>query len=80
MAPSGVCLSGEARYLDRADTLAGQAVKLFLGDGCPLPKATHVHDHYEAITEGDTLMMALLELWAARQTPPVVLSLVYTDR
>jgi hypothetical protein len=73
-------LTGEQRYLDRADRLAQEAMKLFMGDGCPLPKATHVHDHYEAITGADMLMMSLLQLWAAEQKPPVSLSLVFTDR
>jgi hypothetical protein len=56
------------------------AAKLFLTDGCPLPKATHVHDHYEAITGADTLMMSMLQLGAARQTPPKKLALLVTDR
>jgi hypothetical protein len=72
-------LTGDAKYLARADELARQANKLFL-DGCPLPRAAHTVEHYEAITEGDTLMMALLQLWAVRQQPPVKLSLIYTDR
>jgi len=73
-------LTGEARYLQRADALAQQALTLFMDDSCPLPRATHQHDHYEAITEADTLMMALLRLWAVQQTPPVALPLTYTDR
>jgi hypothetical protein len=73
-------LTGDARYLERADDLARQAVELFLPYNCPLPKATHIHDHYEAVTNADTWMMSLLSLWAARQNPPRKLSLVYTDR
>jgi hypothetical protein len=73
-------LSGTQRYLDGADRLAAEATKLFLGDGCPLPKASHAHDHYEAVTGADTLMMALLELWARHQTPPRRLNLPYVDR
>ncbi|MBM3858129.1 MAG: hypothetical protein FJ395_00595 [Verrucomicrobia bacterium] len=73
-------MTGDARYLDRADELARKAVELFLPDGCPLPKATHKHDHYEAVTNGDSLMMSLLQLWAARQNPPRKLPLLYTDR
>jgi hypothetical protein len=73
-------LTGDARYLDRADDLARKAVELFLPDGCPLPKATHEHNHYEAVTNGDSLMMSLLQLWAARQNPPRKLPLSYTDR
>jgi hypothetical protein len=55
-------------------------VKLFLGDGCPLPKASHVHDHYEAVTNGDTLMMTLLRLWQIRKRPDLKLNLLFTDR
>lgn len=73
-------LTGDARYADRADELADQAVGLFLSDGCALPKASHVHDHYEAVTSADTLMMSLLQLWAARQAPARQLRLIYTDR
>ncbi len=73
-------MTGEGKYLDRAEELAGRAEDLFLTDGCPLPKATHVHEHYEAVTGADTLMMAMLELWAARQKPPVKVTLEFTDR
>jgi len=70
---------GQQGYLDRADHFANQAVELFL-DGCPLPKASHAHNHYEAISGADTLMMALLRLWAVRQEPTKKVDLVYTDR
>ena len=73
-------LTGDSRYLARADELAGESVKLFLPDDSPLPKATHQHDHYEAVTRGDSLMMALLEVWAVHQKPPRKLPLIYTDR
>lgn len=73
-------LTGEEKWLARADHLAKEAVRLFVGDGCPLPRAAHCYDHYEAATDADTLMMALLQLWAARQAPPVELPLAYCDR
>ena len=73
-------LTGEQAYLARAEALAAEAVQIFTGDGCPLPKASHVHDHYEAVTGADTLMMALLALWARQQTPPRDLGLIFTDR
>ena len=73
-------LSGEAAYLSRAEFIAHEAQRLFLADGCPLPKASHAHPHFEAVTGADTLMMALLQLWAAKQSPPRKLDLVYTDR
>lgn len=73
-------LTGDERYLEGADRLAAEAISLFLGDGCPLPKASHVHGHYEAVTGADAMMMALLELWARRQQPAARLGLVYLDR
>ncbi len=73
-------LTGEKRYLDRADHFAREALKLFTGDGCPLPKATHMYDHYEAVTGADMLMMALMQLWAVEQQPPVSLPLTFADR
>ncbi len=73
-------LTAEKAYLARAEALAAEAVQVFTGDGCPLPKASHLHDHYEAVTGADTLMMALLNLWARQQTPPRDLGLQFTDR
>lgn len=73
-------LTGEAKYLDAADRFARMGVELFLGDDCPLPKASHVHDHYEAVTNGDTLMMALLRLWQVQNRQNMEYSLLFTDR
>jgi len=44
-----------------------------------MPKASHIHDHYEAVTNGDTLMMALLRLWQVQNQPERKLALVFTD-
>ncbi|MBN1341833.1 MAG: hypothetical protein JXQ73_04095 [Phycisphaerae bacterium] len=73
-------ISGESRFLDRADHFADRAIQMFLGDGAPVPKASTKHDHYEAITRGDTLMMALLELWTVRNKPDLTLALEYPER
>ena len=73
-------ITGEERYLDAADRFAQLAVEHFLGGDCPLPKASSRHAHYEAITRGDTLMMALLELWRVKNHPDLQLQLVYCDR
>ncbi len=73
-------LSADPDYLRRADELAKEAVKLFLPDNCPLPKATHKHGHYEGVTMADTLMMSLLQLWAVQQKAQKQLTLVYSDR
>jgi len=67
-------------YLQAADHFARKGVQLFLADGCPLPKASHAHDHYEAITNGDTLMMALLKLWLVQNSAESKDTLVFTDR
>src|SRR5690606_38656239 len=72
-------ISGEAKYLEAAEAFAAKAAALFLSDG-PLPRASSQVDHYEAITRGDTLMMALLRLWAVKQDSSVARELVYTDR
>jgi len=58
-------LTGEKKYLDRADYFGQLGIDLFLGDGLPLPKATNQHDHYETITGGPMFMHALLKLHEA---------------
>jgi len=73
-------LTGDARYLAAADRLARKGMELFLGDGCPLPKASHRHDHYEAVTNGDTLILGLFRLWLVQNGQPSKVRLVYTDR
>ena len=73
-------LTGEARYLKRADVFAEQARQLFFDGDSALPKASSQHGHYEAITRADSLMMALLKLWAAKHPSAPALDLEYTDR
>lgn len=73
-------LSGNAKYLARAHFFAQLAMRTFLTDGSPLPRASSRNTHYEAITRGDTLMMALLQLWQAENQTKAKLDLVYTDR
>ena len=73
-------LTGQQKYLDAAESFARQGVRWFLSDGCPLPKASHVHNHYEAVTNGDTLMLAFLRLWAVRNRPKTELRLIDCDR
>jgi hypothetical protein len=48
-------------YLDRARKVAEVAVEKFFGASA-LPKASSHSDHYETITGGDTLALALVEL------------------
>jgi hypothetical protein len=58
-------LTGEGKYLGRADYFGRLGVDLFLGDGRPLPKASNQHEHYETITGGPDFMWSLLELHRA---------------
>ena len=60
-------ITGEERYLERAEYFGQAGVELFLGDGRPLPKASNAHDHYESITGGPQFMYALLKLHEAKQ-------------
>jgi hypothetical protein len=73
-------LTSEDKYLEAADRFARRAVELFLNDGCPLPKASHVHDHYEAVTNSDTLIMVLLRLWLMQNQSESKTTLIFTDR
>ena len=73
-------VSGDKKYLDRANVFAGIAIDSFLTEGSPLPRASSKHNHYEAITRGDTMMMGLLKLWQVRNKPKLDIDLVYTDR
>lgn len=73
-------LTNDEQYLQAAERFAEQAMRLFLAEDNPLPKASHVHDHYEAVTNGDTLMLALLQLWQTGHRPDVKLRLVDCDR
>jgi len=73
-------LSSEDKYLQAAHRFARRGAELFITDGCPLPQASHVHKHYEAVTNGDTLMMALLRLWLVQKRPGLEQSLIFTDR
>ena len=62
-------ITGQQKYLDRADHFARWAVELFFDDASPLPKATSKHDHYEAVSGAGTLAMSLVKLWAAQNRP-----------
>jgi hypothetical protein len=72
-------LTGQRTYLERADHFGRLAVDQFFGTALLPAASTHNH-HYEALTRGDTLVMALLDLWLAVNRPDVELPLVYTDR
>ncbi len=73
-------ITGDQRYLARADSLGRIAVELFFPGDSPLPKASSRHDHYEVITRADTRGMALLNLGAAKQQPPIELDMIWPER
>lgn len=54
-------VTGESKYLQRAEYFGQLAESMFLVDS-PLPKATTLNNHYEAITGGDDLMLTLWQL------------------
>lgn len=72
-------LTGERKYLNRADHFARWSIKIFVNDS-PIPRASHRHDHYEAVTGADALMMAILELWAVKAERREEVELVWVDR
>lgn len=72
-------LTGDDTYLQAADKFARKAVATFLDLG-PLPRASQQHPHYEAVTNGDTLMMALLKLSLVQDPPDSNVNLTYTNR
>ena len=54
-------LTKQPVYLDQAQRFASMAVEIFWQDN-PLPRASMKTGHYEAITGGDSLALALLEV------------------
>jgi hypothetical protein len=72
-------LSGDRKYLERADYIARLGMDNFL-DVSLLPRVAVGFEHYEAITRSDTMMMALLKLWQMENKPETKLRLIYTDR
>ncbi len=73
-------ITGEEKYLTRADYFARLAVSSFLSDASPLPRASSRHDHYEAITRADTMMMAFLKIWAIQNKRELKSNLIFNDR
>jgi len=69
----------DKRYVVGAERIAALARRTVMDDKSALPKASSWNDHYETITRCDTLMMALLRLWAVRNGKDADLGLVYSD-
>ena len=55
-------LTGEARYLKAARTIADRALADLWSAGAALPRASTQTTHYEAIAYSDTLLLSLLAL------------------
>ncbi|TFG50999.1 MAG: hypothetical protein E4H40_00040 [Candidatus Brocadiia bacterium] len=72
-------LTGDKKFLERADKFADIGIKTFL-DISGLPRAAVGFDHYEAITRSDTMMMGLLQLWITHNDIKIKQRLIYTDR
>ena len=58
-------LTGDRRFIERADYFGQLGITQFLDKDSPLPKATNQHNHYETITGGPKFMNELLNLHLA---------------
>jgi hypothetical protein len=56
-------LTGQKKYLQRAQALCDDALQIFWDKKSPLPKASSKLNHYEAVTRSDTLLLALLAVY-----------------
>ena len=72
-------LEKSPEFLEAAKGLGVLAQEKFF-DGSALPRASTRVSHYESITRGHTLAMALLDLWAIENKPELDLGLVWTER
>ncbi|MSU50313.1 MAG: hypothetical protein EXS37_14710 [Opitutus sp.] len=75
-------ISGDSKYLNRAEWFGAWAVQNFWPDASPLPRASVREDVYSAPSRSDTLVMALLHTWLLRNQPERErdVSLIPTDR
>ena len=58
-------ITGEKKFLNRANFFGKLGIELFLNDDSPIPKATNQHNHYESITGGPSFMYGLLKIHEA---------------
>jgi hypothetical protein len=56
-------LTGDRKYLERANYFGQLGIDLFLDEDSSLPKATNQHNNYETITGGPELMSEILNLY-----------------
>ena len=75
-------LSGEKKYLERADHFAQLAMATFFPTDSPLPRVASgaKYSWYEAITRADTLAMALLDLRDAHLDRAKPSRFIWSDR
>ena len=73
-------ISGEPKYLARAEWFCDWAVRHFWPDAHPLPRASVREDIYSAPSRSDTLLLALLQTWALRHGREKEIVLIATDR
>ena len=73
-------ITSEQVYVERAHHFAGMAMDMFFDESSPLPRASSMHSHYEAITRADNLIMELLRLYMVSNKIKIHTRLVYTER
>jgi len=74
-------ITGDERFLERADYFGRLSLDMFFDEYTPLPRATSQHDHYEAnINRPDTLLMALFHLWGTLNGQDDNIELIWLDR
>lgn len=74
-------ITSDTAYLDRAKFFADKAIVIFWDNGTlSLPKSTSDHNHYETITNSDSLALSLLELWMYINHPELDWHFHHIDR
>lgn len=77
---AGYRLTGDQKYLARANHYARMAVRIFLPGDSPLPRVSSRADYYEALSRGDYLMAQLLTLWAVQNHLESKVRLIWCER
>jgi len=76
-------LSGDEKYLRRAEWFSDWAIERFWPDRQPLPlpsvSASKGQDYYSAFAHGDTLAMNLLQTWLLRHKPELKIEFRWSD-
>lgn len=76
-------LTGDPKYLERAEWFCDWAAEHFWGDGLPLPipsvPFSEKQNFYSASARSDTLAMGMLETWLLRNKPEMKIEFRWTD-